>query len=191
MSAQMRQHIHNLISSITPFDAIEAKDIQETLDWIHSGAEIWRIKSPDVPRKHLNTYFFIWDPVHQKALFGDHVKSGLWLPGGGHVEIGEHPRDTIIREMREEFDLEADFLTEEPCFMAAVETVGLTAGHIDVGLWFLVRGDSSVLPSFDSSEFRSIKWCNLNEIAQLPTDKNMGRFLKKMLKASPIEIPAA
>jgi len=97
-----------------------------------------------------------------------------------YVEAGEHPRDTIIREMKEEFGLDADLLFPNPCFMAAVETVGLTAGHIDVGLWFLARGDSSKLPSFDPAEFRSIKWCSLAEIATLPTDKNMGRFLKKL-----------
>jgi 8-oxo-dGTP diphosphatase len=176
----MRNQISNLIAAIPPCDSLEAIHIQETLDWIDSGAQIFRLKSPDVPPKHLNTYFFIWDPVHRKALFGDHIKSGLWLPGGGHVDLNEHPRDTIVREMREEFGLEAEFLLENPAFLALAETVGPTAGHIDVGMWFLVRGDCTKLPEFDLKEFRSIKWCSLAEIAKLRTDRNMERFLSKM-----------
>src|SRR5688572_17598791 len=101
----MRNQIYNLISAIQPYDRLESDHIQNTLDWINSGAEIFRLRRPDIPPKHLNTYFFVWDPVHRKALFGDHLKSGLWLPGGGHVDVNEHPRDTVTREMHEEFSL--------------------------------------------------------------------------------------
>ncbi|MGV9748387.1 NUDIX domain-containing protein [Rhodococcus zopfii] len=39
----------------------------------------------------------------------DHIGAGLWLPTGGHVEPGEHPLDTAIRETREELGIDADF----------------------------------------------------------------------------------
>jgi len=55
----MRNQIANLISSIQPFDILEADHIRETQEWINSGCEIFRRESPDVPPKHLNTYFFV------------------------------------------------------------------------------------------------------------------------------------
>jgi ADP-ribose pyrophosphatase YjhB (NUDIX family) len=38
-------------------------------------------------------------------LLVDHQNAGLWLPPGGHVEIAEHPRATVARELREELGL--------------------------------------------------------------------------------------
>ncbi|MEE3919135.1 NUDIX domain-containing protein [Micromonospora sp. BRA006-A] len=31
----------------------------------------------------------------------------MWLPSGGHVEPGEHPADTVRRELREELGVAA------------------------------------------------------------------------------------
>jgi 8-oxo-dGTP pyrophosphatase MutT (NUDIX family) len=50
-------------------------------------------------------------PVDEESrcmLLGDHRKSGLWLPPGGHVEE-EHPRDTVTREAAEELQIDARF----------------------------------------------------------------------------------
>lgn len=44
-----------------------------------------------------------------------------------------------------------------PC----TETVGLTAGQLDVSLWYLVPGDRRIEMDFDSSEFNSIRWFDL------------------------------
>lgn len=48
---------------------------------------------------------------HQPEAFFAHNK---WqLPGGG-VEYGEHPRDAVIREIREEVGIEVKILTDRP-----------------------------------------------------------------------------
>ena len=39
------------------------------------------------------------------VLLVDHRMAQLWLPNGGHVEPGEHPRDTVVRELKEEIGL--------------------------------------------------------------------------------------
>ena len=80
-----------------------ARDIRETLAWIVSGAEIFRIAKPDTPPKHLIAYFMVI--VGDHLLLVDHKNSGLWLPPGGHVDLGEHLRDTVIREAGEELGL--------------------------------------------------------------------------------------
>lgn len=39
-----------------------------------------------------------------------HRKIGAWLPAGGHIEEGEDPVQAVLREVREEFALEAEIL---------------------------------------------------------------------------------
>ncbi|AKN85124.1 hypothetical protein [Francisella orientalis] len=91
-SNPIREHIHTLISAIIPYDDVEQKHIHDTLSWIESGAPIFRVQKPDVPNKHLVSYFVLFDDVHQKIFLCDHKKALLWLPSGGHVEIDEDPK---------------------------------------------------------------------------------------------------
>ncbi|MFZ4099546.1 MAG: hypothetical protein ACOYKZ_04380 [Chlamydiia bacterium] len=49
----MRKVIHQLIESIQPFDSLEAEHLSGTMDWIQSGAGLFRIEKPATPPKHL------------------------------------------------------------------------------------------------------------------------------------------
>src|SRR5581483_2751975 len=112
--------------------------IKDVLAWIESGANIYRIEKPDKPPKLLVSYFMVIDPDHDSLLLADHIKAQLWLPPGGHVELGEDPKQTVIREMQEELNQEAVFIRndDQPFFVTVTRTVGLTAGHTDVSLWY-------------------------------------------------------
>lgn len=173
----MRHEIRAMIAAIEPFDSRERQDQKEALAWIDSGAELCRIAKPATPPRHLVSYFAVLDG--DQILLVDHIKAGLWLPTGGHVDPGEDPRETVRREAREELGLEADFLVEAPLLITAEETVGQTAGHVDVSLWFALRGDRSTRYVFDHEEFHRVKWFDQ---ARPPaqTDPNLGRFLAKL-----------
>ena len=45
-----------------------------------------------------------------KVLLLKHKKLGLWLAPGGHIDEGELPDEAVLRELREETGLEADFI---------------------------------------------------------------------------------
>src|SRR5215469_5662675 len=79
------------------------------LDWMTSGQQLFRTAKPATPPKHLVVYFVPVDPVNRCLLLGDHRKSGLWLPPGGHVEDGEDPRAAVRREAGEELGIAAEF----------------------------------------------------------------------------------
>lgn len=168
------------INCIQPLDELEDQHIKTSIEWIKSGTSIFRIQKPDIPPKHLVSYFVFLDPLQEKLLLVDHKKAQLWLPAGGHVEVDEHPRITVSRECREELGIEAIFWQDNPLFLTSTITVGLTAGHTDVSLWYILQGQENVTLSYDKEEFNSIRWFHLDEIPYEKSDPHMKRFVTKL-----------
>lgn len=175
----MRTHVQALIAGISPCDQREQFDKSDTLHWIASGAELCRRQAPATPPKHLVAYFPVIDG--DRILLVDHIKAGLWLPPGGHVEPGERPADTVAREIREELGVAADFVDRAPLFLTVETTVGQTAGHTDVSLWYVLTADSCKVFDFDREEFREIRWFEMNALPLDRCDPNLGRFVAKYL----------
>jgi 8-oxo-dGTP diphosphatase len=179
-TTSIREYIHHLISAISPYDDVESEHIHDACLWIESGAPIFRVQKPDVPNKHLVSYFVLFDEVYQKILLVDHKKALLWLPAGGHVEIDEDPKTTVSRECLEELNVTADFWEQNPLFLTSTLTVGLTAGHTDVSLWYVLKGDSNKAYEFDKCEFNDVRWFQLDDIPRDKSDPHMRRFIEKL-----------
>ncbi len=175
----MRDRIAEIVAAIEPVDDLKREHRDSTLEWIRSGAPIFRTKKPDVPPRHLVSYFALVDGRRSKLLLVDHKLAGLWLPSGGHVEPDEDPRATVVRELSEELGLAADFMRPDPLFIT-VTRVGGDGGHTDVSLWYLLRGDSSRAIEFDRGEFHSVRWFGFDEIPFERSDPHMRRFVAKM-----------
>ena len=175
----MRDRIAEIVAAIEPLDEIEREHRDSTLEWIRSGAPIFRTMKPDVPPRHLVSYFALVDDRRGKVLLVDHKLAGLWLPSGGHVEPGEDPRATVAREIAEELGLAAEFINPDPLFVT-VTPVGVGAGHTDVSLWYLLRGDSSRPIEFDRGEFNGVRWFGFDEIPFERSDPHMRRFVVKI-----------
>jgi 8-oxo-dGTP diphosphatase len=178
----IRQRILETISAIKPLDALEEKHRQEILEWIKSSAPLFRVQKPDIPNKHLVSYFVLLDEKASKVLLVDHKKALLWLPTGGHVEQDEDPKETVRRECLEELHIPADFWCEDPFFLTSTTTVGLTKGHTDVSLWYVLKGDCSASYIFDHDEFNSIQWFAFEDIPYEKSDPHMKRFMEKLRK---------
>lgn len=188
MSLGTRDNILELVQGITPFDEMEQAHVTDTIQWIESGAELFRVQKPAVPPKHLVSYFILIDPEENKILLIDHIKAQLWLPAGGHVESNEHPKVTVEREIVEELNIEAVFLYDGIFFLTQAVTVGLTAGHTDVSLWYVLRGNANKSLQYDAEEFNGYKWFGFNEILKMPIEKldpHLHRFVKKVDSRKP------
>ena len=46
--------VEQSVSDISAFDELEKEHIEDTLAWIRSGAPIFRVAKPDIPKKHSN-----------------------------------------------------------------------------------------------------------------------------------------
>ncbi|MES2088062.1 MAG: NUDIX hydrolase [Patescibacteria group bacterium] len=100
------------------------------------------------------------------------------------MELNEHPRVTVQREIIEELNIEAKFLVVDVFFLTQTVTVGLTAGHTDVSLWYVLEADSTQTLQYDPREFNGYKWFSYDEIVQTPLkklDPNLHRFVRKWM----------
>jgi 8-oxo-dGTP diphosphatase len=174
------------IDDIITFDELEYLHLQEVKNWINSGAPIFRISKPDNPPKHLVSYIVPYDAAANSILLTDHTKAHLWLPSGGHVEIDEDPKQTVLREAKEELGIEATFhpmFGNKPAFITVTPTIGY-GEHTDVSLWYIVYGLKDQIINFDKREMNSTKWFGLDEILAMEInifDPHTHRFVHKIL----------
>ena len=185
----VRALVSELVAAVDPCDAREAADQADIIAWIASGQQLFRTAPPATPPKHLVVYFIPVDVANGCLLLGDHRKSGLWLPPGGHVEVGEDPLTAVIRETREELGIAADFHPAfgdgKPFFLTVTPTNSANS-HLDVDLWFVLRAERDAPLFPDPREFNRVRWFGLDEQRDWPGgsyDPEMHRFAGKLKSA--------
>ncbi|NUW44468.1 NUDIX domain-containing protein [Nonomuraea rhodomycinica] len=173
------------VEGIVPWDHQEAAHAAGALDWIASGAPLYRTRKPDIPDPHLVSYFVVLNGDGQLLLVA-HRKAGLWLPSGGHVEPEEDPWRAVERECAEELHIPARPIRltgPEPFFITCTRTRG-AGSHIDVSLWFLLEADA--VTSYDHTEFADVTWLAPRQVLDEPIeilDPHMHRFTRKLVSA--------
>jgi 8-oxo-dGTP diphosphatase len=184
-----RSLVSDLTAAVRPFDEREAADQADVMAWVASGQPLFRTAAPATPPKHLVVYFVPADTANRSLLLGDHRKSGLWLPPGGHVEDGEDPRQAVVREAREELGITAEFhpgLGAARPFFLTVTPTNEPGSHLDVSMWFVIQLDRAAGLVPDPREFSAACWFDLDEQRDWPPgtyDPEMGRFAAKLRSA--------
>jgi 8-oxo-dGTP diphosphatase len=82
--------------------------------------------------------------------------------------------------MQEELGFVLSHPVEAPLMVSCTSTVGRTAGHTDVSLWYVVHADRHQPPKHDGSEFNAVRWFPLAEVPPGRSDPHMSRFLSKL-----------
>ncbi|MFF0490203.1 NUDIX domain-containing protein [Nocardia sp. NPDC004068] len=176
--------VADLVRAIPPLDDLERDHLARTRAWLAETDDIFRRVPPATPSPHLVSYIALVDPESRAIYLGAHRKSGLRLPMGGHVEPGEHPRATALREAEEELGIAAEFtvLGDAPVFLSVSTTVG-SDPHVDVSLWYVVRGDRTREYPLAPAEFDGGDWWDIDTRDLPPTDPHLPRFLTKLAAA--------
>lgn len=173
-----------LLSGVTPIDDLEGDHLAAVLAWLASTEDVFRRVKPATPTPHLVSYFVPVEVATRKVLLVEHRKSQLWLPPGGHLEPGEHPWDATVRECREELGVQAETLLPEdrrPLFVTMTATTEVDP-HIDVSLWYVIRGEPAADVAWDTREFASVRWWPMAELAHVDDgfDPHTARFIGKL-----------
>jgi len=108
--------------------------------------------------------------------------SGLWGSPGGFCELGEHPAETVVREVREEtgLDVEIKGYLDTWVDVYADDPSDRDAGVINVAYYTAVL-TTRERGSIDPSEVSEIAWFGWNE---LPTDLAPPGTLEAVLDAA-------
>jgi 8-oxo-dGTP pyrophosphatase MutT (NUDIX family) len=181
---EARCAVLDLVGSLVPVDETEREHRDLVLDWLRGDQPIYRT-APDVPDRHLVSYFVVLDPAYRELLLVAHRKAGRWLPTGGHLHENEHPWRTVERECAEELRLVAtpiDELGRRPLFLTANRTRGARP-HTDVSLWFVITAGKDSVSWFDESEFGGVRWFTPAAVRAEPIehlDRHMHRFIDKL-----------
>jgi 8-oxo-dGTP diphosphatase len=181
----LHDEIRSLVAELVPADVIEAEHCRDALAWLDSTDDIFRRIAPRTPSPHLVSYLLLIDHDQGRVLLVDHLKAGLWLPSGGHVEQGEHPVATVRREVQEELGIPAVFSPvtgELPVFVTVTETASTVHRHTDVSLWFVLTSGANQPLKPDLREFREVRWWSRDDIGQADPalfDPHLNRMLAK------------
>jgi 8-oxo-dGTP pyrophosphatase MutT (NUDIX family) len=183
-----RTLVAGLTARVTPLDDRERQQQADILGWVNSGAPLFRTVPPTTPPRHLAVYFALLDDADRALMLVDHIKAGCWLLPGGHVDEGEDPRTTVVREAQEELGLDVLFherFGDHPFFLSVTQTRGPHT-HTDVTMWFVLLGDRRQTITPDPGEFRGVSWFGLDEPVDWTADHfdpHMARFVTKLRTA--------
>jgi 8-oxo-dGTP pyrophosphatase MutT (NUDIX family) len=188
-----RAQLLDVLARIVPLDELEREHLESTRAWVTSGADLYRSGAIDVPPTHLVVYFVPQDTDGRQVLLVAHRKADLWLPAGGHVEVGEDPWRTVTRECEEELHTPAvtsPATGPHPLFLS-VNRTRRGAMHTDVALWYLLDADPAQITSYDEAEFADVRWWPLDALRErlaTPTaagfEPHLSRFLDKLASLS-------
>ena len=140
-----------------------------------------KLSRSENPKSHFGTYFLPFNSQTKEVFLIHHKKSGLWLSPGGHMETGELPLETLIREAKEELGLTIQPQEINPPFLLTITPID-TAGyacqeHFDI--WYLLKVDEFSINA-DPREFHQVKWLSIPLAKKLVTDLNSLKALEKI-----------
>ncbi|MFN8508279.1 MAG: NUDIX domain-containing protein [Dehalococcoidia bacterium] len=181
----MRAETRALIAAMAPGDPAEAADLRYALDWIDSGARIWREGGPADPPVHLVAYVTPVDFAREAVLLVDHRKAGLWLPPGGHIEPGEAAEAAAAREAEEELGLDVRRRLRGPLLLTVTRTVGAGPRHTDVSLWYAAAIDQEEPVRLDAGEFAAARWYAWSALPGTRLGANVDRFVARLAGTAP------
>jgi len=145
------------------------------------------------PISHFCVYFPAFDPAVGEIFLGHHKKSGLWLVNGGHIDKGELLKETLEREMKEEWGIVMPLRRPlRPDLLTLTKIVSNPAKrscryHYDI--WFFIKVNKKKFkpdPKLLAEEFFETKWLSLTAAKKIVIDPNTLsaiKFLEKEAKS--------
>jgi 8-oxo-dGTP pyrophosphatase MutT (NUDIX family) len=146
--------IDDVVASVaarTPVDDRERQSISELL------TAVPRLAAPfdmDADPTHITGSAFIVGP--RGIVLLRHLRLGIWVQPGGHVDAGETPWDAARREAIEETGLPVRFLGTQP-ELGHVDVHPGGRGHTHLDLRYLFQADDAD-PAPPAGESQDVGW---------------------------------
>ena len=176
---QITPIVLNLIDELESAEAYDTKLAKMVRERISAG----KLTRAENPPDHFCAFFL---PIHQESksiYLVHHKKAQDWIPPGGHIELNEHPVDTVIRESQEELGLSVTPKQVKPFFVDYIDISNpgrVCQRHYHI--WYALQTDIEQY-RWDTKEFYNAGWFGyqdgLKQIASHQTYRNViGNFLR-------------
>ena len=137
----------------------------------------------DEGNPHHYCVFFL--PIHRSSssiYLGHHKKANDWIPPGGHIDQGESPTDTAIREMKEELNhtIVSDQLTPFSLSVKEINRPELGCqAHYDI--WYLVEMENMINFQYLTDEYHDAGWFTLKDgIAKIKYNPDFAQIISRL-----------
>lgn len=176
----MQKILLELLHGLKDKKYVDQKIYQKFLNRLNSSQLLLR---GDNAQDHFATFFLPVDRKTKSIFLVHHKKANDWIPPGGHIDKGELPSDTVIREMKEELD--CIITKEQVCFYDITITEIRNKRsfpcrrHWD--LWYLVWVSKSDF-RIEKKEFYTAGWFGVKEAATKTKKQSQRKEIQKILK---------
>ncbi|MCR4263346.1 MAG: NUDIX hydrolase [Candidatus Roizmanbacteria bacterium] len=132
------------------------------------------------PDDHFSTFFIPFVEKKNLIFLGDHIKSGVWLVPGGHIDSGEGPVETVVREIDEELDLHIKEADVEFFDLSITDISSPYPCKRHYDLWYLLRLEKPVVFNYTKKEFKAAQWMSVEEAIGLLRDIGQADIMRKL-----------
>lgn len=127
---------------------------------------------------HFCVFFAVIDPKQRQVFLGEHMKAGVWLFSGGHLDPGEGPLHAVLREIDEELGIAEESFRLLPEHLISIKPINnpkypVCTAHFD--LWHFVEVDKQIFKPDQkklATEFHQTAWLSIDEAQKRTSDDN-------------------
>jgi 8-oxo-dGTP pyrophosphatase MutT (NUDIX family) len=128
---------------------------------------------------HFCCMFIPFVPSQKSVFVGHHIKSGLWMPPGGHIDIGETPEQTVLREIQEELHFKPNTIPT-PYALTYVDITNRPDCTRHYDIWYLMECREEVAFDYEKREFHEAGWYSIGEAVQKSSRSMFTAVLQKL-----------
>lgn len=163
----MKNQYLEIVKTLKKLPYIEPKSVRDLELFMQSTTAYTREENPD---EHICAFFIPVVKDKRMVFVGHHKKADDWIPPGGHVDKGEVPLQTVIREMEEELQYK---ITDEEVVLFDCANKSIMKPHTPCkrhyDLVYVVYLPELVDFTYDPGEFYDAKWLSFEEAAAKTT----------------------
>lgn len=150
--------------------------------------------------KHLTASGYVLNSDRTKVLLLHHKKLGRWLVPGGHVDEGELPHESVVREIEEEtgvkarflqhsshmeFDEEKEWFVPSP-YLTMLQLIPANTKdpeHFHYDFSYILTTDDDIKQP-EAHESQKLGWFSLEEVLQLDTFAVVPKICRVFLESN-------